>query len=178
VISVKRILSFDEYAAANKIAIQHGTRKRQINYFLCLWVNPFIGAIVFPAAVWEAVKTWKAPGDNGLAFGLWVGASAYGLYLLLYPLLFRRKIRTLYKQQELHREWLVELSEEGIHSAIPGLSDSRLEWSYFDSFVETAELFVLVKKLRPVFISLPKRALTSSEQDELRPLLDAHLAKE
>jgi hypothetical protein len=177
-ISMSRVLSFREYAAANKIALLHGTFGRRMNYLFYLWINPFLGTLALPIAIWKLVHAWNAPGDHGTSVGFWAGGAAFFLYLMFYPLLFRRKMKTLYKQQELHREWLIEVSDAGIHSTISGLSDSRLEWAYFNCFVETPEIFVMIKKLRPVFISLPKRVLTPAEQDELRSLLGAHLAKE
>ena len=174
---MSRVLSFREYAAATKIALLHGPFGRRMNYLFYIWINPFLSTLALPIAVWKVFHAWNAPGDHGTSVGFWAGGAAFFLYLMFYPLLFRRKMKTLYKQQELHREWIIELSDEGIHSTVPGLSDSRLEWSYFNGFVETPELFVMSRKLRPVFISLPKRLLTSAEQDELRVLLAAHLAK-
>ena len=71
--------------------------------------------------------------------------------------------------------WTIELSQEEIHSVLQGRSDTRFQWVFFNSFVETNEMFTLLKKQRPVFLTIAKENLQPREQDELRSLLLAKL---
>ena len=86
-------------------------------------------------------------------------------------------MRKLYEQQRLDREWEIDISERGIRSKLIGLAESHLEWAYFDSYVETANSFVLLQKLRPVFLTIGATNLDTTQKTELRGLLDAHLTR-
>ena len=133
-ISSSRFFRSGEYAAANKIALLHGTFGRRMNYLFYLWINPFLGTLALPIAIWKLVHAWNAPGDHGTSVGFWGSEEPHSFfYLVFYPLALSSKYEdTPTKQQELHREWLIEISDAGIHSTISGLSDSRLEWAYFN----------------------------------------------
>jgi hypothetical protein len=173
-ISINRVLPFDEYALATKLALLHSTRARRIRFFLNMRIFPALAILIVPLSVWLAINDWNEPGDHGGAFALQLGLAAYGAIMLYCPFSFRRKIRKLYEQQGFHQDWLVEVSEKGIHSAIPSQADSQLEWNYFDSCVETAGLFVMIRSSTGTFISLPKSLLDRPEQEELRQLISAH----
>jgi hypothetical protein len=84
----------------------------------------------------------------------------------------------MYRQQQLDREWEIEVSESGVRSMLAGLADSRLDWAYFDYYVETPESFVLLKKLRPVFLTVQSLNMNDVQRTELRGLLNAHLVRE
>jgi hypothetical protein len=121
------------------------------------------------------ISTWQEPGNHGGAFGLNVALATYGLIVLYCPVSFQRKTGKQYKRQGFAKHWLVEVSPEGIHSAIKGQADSRIEWAYFDSCAETDAMFVLIKRSTGTFISLPKTSLSAVEQDELPSIIAAHL---
>ena len=95
--------------------------------------------------------------------------------LSLHPLGFRRRLRKIYRRQELDQPWTIRLEATGIQSTVHGKADTRFEWAYFDRYVETADLFTLIQTKRPAFITLPKWALNSDEQAELRRLLRDHI---
>ncbi len=86
-------------------------------------------------------------------------------------------MRKLYKEQELSLPWTIKLSEEEIHSVVQGRSDTRFQWAFFDSFVETEEMFTLLQKRRPVFLTIAKESLQPVEQAEVRTLLQAKLGR-
>jgi hypothetical protein len=86
-------------------------------------------------------------------------------------------MRKMYRQQRLERTWEIEISEQGVYSKLVGLADSRMEWAYFDFYVETTNSFVLLQKLRPVFLTIGAASLDSTQKTELRSLLDAHLVR-
>ena len=117
---------------------------------------------------------WNAPGPHAAEFGAGCGLAWYFGYLGFYPVIFKRKMRKLYREQELSLPWTIELSQEDIHSMILGRSDT-LQWVFFNSFVETDEMFTLLKKQRPVFLTIAKENLQPEEQDELGSLLLAKL---
>jgi hypothetical protein len=174
-ISVTRVLPFEQYAASNYLALRHGTFKRRFCCFAYVRLGPLLAIIGLPVTLWLMVHAWRAPGQHGAEFGASCGLAWYFGYLGFYPLLFKRKMRKLYREQELSLPWTIELSQEDIHSVIQGRSDTRFQWVYFNSFVETNEMFTLLKKQRPVFLTIAKENLQPREQDELRSLLLAKL---
>ena len=176
-ISITRVLPFELYAASNYLALRRGTFKRRFWYYFCIRFVPFIGAIGLPLSVWLMHWSWSAPGRHAAGFGAACGISAYFVYLCFYPLLFKRKMRTHYKDQELSLPWTIEISEEDIHSVIQGRLDTRFQWVFFNSFVETDEMFTLLKKQRPIFLTIAKKDLQPGEQDELRSILLAKLER-
>ena len=176
-ISVTRVLSFDEFAASNRLALLHGTIGRKVSYIACCFVLPIISLVALPIAGWLLISTWQRSGNHADEFGVLSGVFAMFLVFLFWPLLFRRKMRKLYRQQQLERVWEIEVSERGVHSKLVGLADTHLEWVYFDYYVETPNSFVLLKKLRPVFLTIGAISLDTSQKTELRGLLDAHLAR-
>jgi len=175
VISITRVLPFELYAASNRLALQHGTFKRRLSYFVCVRFGMLIGIFGVPLSLWLMHYAWNAPGPHAAEFGAACGIAAYFSYLCCYPFLFRRKMLKLYKEQELSLPWTIELSEEEIHSVIPGRSDTRFQWPFFDSFVETEEMFTLLQRRRPVFLTIAKESLQPVEQDGVRSLLQAKL---
>jgi hypothetical protein len=110
-IAVKRVLSFDEFAASNRITLLHGPIGRKLNFILCGYVLPILGVAALPFVGWLAVRAWHEPGDHAGLFGVLCGMLAMCAYYALYPLLFLRKMKTLYRQQQLDREWEIEISE-------------------------------------------------------------------
>jgi hypothetical protein len=176
-ISVKRVLSLEEFARSNRLALIHGTARRKFNYLAFCFIIPILSFASLPFTGWLLIDAWRRPGNHAQSFGILCGALGMSLYFMLCPLIFRRKIRKIYRQQQLDREWEIEVAENGIRSRLIGLADSHLEWAYFDAYVETREAFVLLTRLRPVFITIAKAALNDTQRTELRGLLDAHLER-
>ena len=170
-ISVTRILPFELYAASNYLALRHGTLKHRFCYFTYLRFGPFLGVIGVPLAVWLMVLFWRLPGKHAGDFGLSCGLLWFAGYLLCYRWLFQRKMRKLYKLQELDLPWTVEVSHEGIHSVIQGRADTKFEWAFFDRFAESEQIFTLLKKERMIFLTIGKDSIQVEEQDRLRSLL-------
>jgi hypothetical protein len=176
-ISLKRVLSLEEFATSNRLALMYGTTTRKFNYLAFCFVIPILSLASLPFTAWLLVDVWRRPGNHAELFGLLCGVLGISVYFVLCPILFRQRIRKLYRQQQLDREWEIEVTGNGIRSRLIGLADSHLEWAYFDSYVETTETFVLLKKLRPVFITIAKASLSDAQRLELRSLLDSRLER-
>jgi hypothetical protein len=176
-ICIKRVLSLEEFAASNRLALMHGSTARKVNYLAFCFVIPILSLASLPFTVWLLVDIWKRPGNHVEFFATLCGVLGISLYFVLCPVLFRYRIRKLYRQQQLDRECEIEVAENGIRSRLIGLADSHLEWAYFDSYVETRETFVLLKKLRPVFITIAKATLSDPQKVQLRELLDGRLER-
>jgi hypothetical protein len=174
-IRFSRVLPFDEYLAANRIANLHSTRWRRVQYIAFMKVLPALAIILVPLGAWLAINAWREPGNHAESFGLNLALAAYGAVLLYCPLSFRRRVRKQYQRQGFHEHWLVEISPSDVHSAIAGQVDSRLEWGYFNSCIETPKLFVLIRHATGTFLSLPKTSLSADEQAELRAIIASHL---
>jgi hypothetical protein len=177
-ISIRRVLQLEEFAKSNRLALLHGTFGRKFSYLMNCFVFPILCfALLLPLSTWMAIHTWLWPGDHAAEFGLWCGLLGLSVYYVIFPLLFRRRIRKMYQQQRLDRQWEIEISEAGIHTKQVGLADSRLEWAYFDFYLETEDQFLLLQKLRPVFLTIPKGSLDVIHTKALRDLLNAHLVQ-
>jgi hypothetical protein len=173
-IQVTRVLTFNEYVTSNRITLLHSTPSRRLAAIISLYVLPIVGVVGVVLTVWQMNRLWAGPG-NGAAFGFWSGVLGGSFVCCFYRRFYRRKLRRLYKQQELHEPWTISVDKTGVQSIIPGKADTRLEWAFFDRYVETPELFTLIQSKRPTFITLPKSVLGPDEQAELRQLLSDHV---
>jgi len=174
-ISIVRVLPFELFAASNYVALRHGTAKHRFCYLTYLRFGRYLGIIGVPLSIWLMVFFWKLPGQHGGAFGGSCGLLWFFGYLACYRWLFKRKMRKLYKLQDLGLPWTIEVSRDGIHSAIRGRSDTRFDWAFFDSFAEADAMFTLLKKERLIFLTIGKDSIDSAQQDELRSLLSEKL---
>ncbi|NYF80135.1 YcxB family protein [Granulicella arctica] len=170
-ISITRVLTFEEYAASNKLALRYGTLRRKCKFFVYLYAMPTLGLLLFLFATWMLIDTWKSS-DTYVSWFIWMGGSLCWIFC---PWFFRKRTRRSYKEQELHLPWTTEISETGVHSVIPGKAASHFEWTFFSSFVETSELFIILQRKRPIFITVPKDSLDPVQQIELRALLITNL---
>jgi hypothetical protein len=157
------------------MACRHASAWQQVNFYVCVYVLFPGGLLSLPLLIWRACKVWSSPGDHGGSFGLLCGAVFAAGYYACWPLLFRRKIARLYDQQQLDREWELEFSDDCVRSKLLGLAESRLEWPYFQTFVETSDIFLLLRTRRLAFVTVSKASLDESQQAELRTLLKKHL---
>jgi hypothetical protein len=67
-----------------------------------------------------------------------------------------------------------EFDEEGLHGTTDGGQPATTPWGQFHRVHESPELFLLYLSPR-VFLCLPKRALATREQNELRRLCREHV---
>ena len=88
-ISVTRVLTFQQYAASNYLALRHATFKRKFWYLVCVRFGPIVGVIGVPLALWLMYYAWNAPGPHGAEFGAGCSLAFYFVYLCFYPLLSR-----------------------------------------------------------------------------------------
>jgi YcxB-like protein len=109
-----------------------------------------------------------------VAIALAVFAVLVGFPRLLYRRISRRLVRD---NPGLHGPATLTVTEDGLHTRAAN-TESRIGWSRYQRYVETAESFVLLASDRPgaALQVLPKRALaTPAEVERLRALLDHHL---
>ncbi len=177
-IAFTRAMTLKEFEVGNRLTNLHGTAKLRHQYWRNIRVLPWVGIAGLVFLLWNVVHIWSLRGDHGIEFGWTCGLAAYCGCIAYTPFRFKKRIGNLYDQQELHRESLTEVSIDGIHSKIPGIAESHLEWAYFDVFVETKESFFVLKKLRPMFVLIPKHVLDQKQEEELRQLLASRLAQE
>jgi hypothetical protein len=102
---------------------------------------------------------------------LW-GLVAFWAYCLWYaPRYAARKMITGSPSASLPH--IAEMSEDGLYFRTSG-GESRLTWNLIIGWVEVERVFALF--LSPLtFFPIPKRALTSQQQDELRRLLNNNI---
>jgi len=175
VIQVRRILKIEEYIQSNRLACRSGTTSQRFQFFLCAWGLFPLGVVALPFLAWRLAAVWQLPGDQGTRVALLSGAIALAGYCAFWPLLYRRKVAKLYAQQQLDREWELEFSEECIRSKFVGLVESRLEWIYFQRFIETPKIFLVLRTKRPAFLTVSKETLNAKDVAALRALLASRL---
>jgi hypothetical protein len=101
----------------------------------------------------------------------------YGLFLCFFSSFTKFQSKAKFrKMTQLHGKYLVDLDETGIHYIAPS-GESRMEWKVWGSFAEGTSSFVLVQRGSTMFMPIPKRELSTSQIDELRTLLAAHLPR-
>lgn len=177
-IAFTRAMTIKEFELGSRLTNLHGTAKLRHQYWRNIRVLPWVGAAGLIFLLWNAVRIWSLPGDHGAEFAWTCALAAYCACVAYSPLRFKRRVKNLYDQQELSRESLTEVSIDGIHSKVPGIAETHLEWAYFDGYVETRESFFVLKKLRPMFVLIPKQVLDQNQEEELRQLLASRLARE
>jgi YcxB-like protein len=171
-VSITRTLTLKEYGTANGLALRNGTARQRRNYFFCVKFGPYIGGLFLLLSILFGVSSWRA----GRADWSPVVLLISGVVLCAQPVMLRLKIKKLFVAQQLDRPWMLEADEDGVHSVVPGLADSRLTWQYFTTFVETDDLFLLINSRRPAFVSFPKRELDAGMLEELRGLARGNIA--
>jgi YcxB-like protein len=111
-----------------------------------------------------------------VAIALAVFAVLVGFPRLLYRRISRRLVRD---NPGLHGPAALTVTRDGVHTRA-ATTESRVGWSRYQRYVETAESFVLLASDRPgaALQILPKRALAApAEIGRLRALLDHHLQR-
>ena len=174
-IQITRLLTFKQYAASTRLANLHGPLRRKLNYIAFIYFLPLLALVGVPITMAMERAAWHRHGDQGGPVFIWGSLFGVSIYYLCSPLLFRKKMRRLYKQQELDCPWTLELSDQGVRSTIPGKADTHFEWAFFDCFIETKDLFCLLQKKRTVFITIANDSLGPAEYDELKRLLATNL---
>jgi hypothetical protein len=173
--TVQQSLTFPQFLAASRLYALHTTVRQKVNYFGYLFVLPIFGAVMLPFTAWIFVSSVRSGDGNALISGLALGLFLGGLYLLTNRLRYRARMRKLYKAQSHELPHIVEFSDEGIHTTVPGLMDARFEWAFFESFIESTDLLLFIRGPRSIFVAVAKSNLDASQEAELRTLLNEHL---
>jgi hypothetical protein len=72
------------------------------------------------------------------------------------------------------REVEVEIDESGYRDQKPGVCGGWIDWKDFTGWRESDNIFILGRNLS--FVTVPKRALTPEQQQELRKVLSARFS--
>ena len=174
-IRIRRSLTFKDYVASNKIALMNANFSRKASFILSIRVLPFVGLLGFLLSVQTLIRLWTRPGNNAGAFGIGCGLAGLGVLLCVQPFIFQRKLRKMYQRQDLDQSWILEVSPQGVRSTIPGKADTHFEWAFFNRYIETKDLFILLQLKRLIFVTIPKTSLGPGEESELRELLSTYL---
>jgi len=167
-ISINRTLTLEEYVAANRLAYKHSSLWRRMNLYGGLYVMPVIGAVLTIECVLLVLISRSVHAFEVFSFPL-------GLYFCLWPLLYHRKLKRCYLNQNLDKEWSVELSDTGVRSVLSGQFDAVLNWQFFRCSEETDKLICLINTKHLSFISIPKHLLSEEQLEEIRLLAAKHL---
>jgi YcxB-like protein len=97
----------------------------------------------------------------------------WGIWLIVVSLISKRTMKKRYGMQKLDVPFKLRADYEGIEIS-KGDSFTRYGWKSFDKVVDSKDMTLLVVN-KLVYIPIPKRALTSEQQSELRTLLAMHI---
>lgn len=166
---IRYAVSFEEFVEASKQWGLAAARKRNASYFES-WRGVVL--LIFLLATGLLISQWRgpvllvAPVLLVVYFGL-----AYLYRRMICPRVFRRR----YEEQKAGLDVCCTISEMGIESETSdGLKFVRLLWPALVRQIESDTTFVLY--LNPLQILIvPKRAMTSQQQEEFRALLAKHV---
>lgn len=175
-VRVTRQLSFRQYLALMRLMHRYGAADARRRYFAFLYVLPVLGVLMAPFATIMTFRTTTI-GPHEFVGIFWRFLLFAAIYSVCYPFFFLWRTHRFYRQQELGREWIVELSEEGIRSILPGKSDAVAPWSFFRCFTETSDLIALLEPQKLRFVAIERARLIPAQYTELKSLLEAHLQR-
>ncbi len=166
-------LTFGDYKAAQMLHMRQKLTRR-INYhfwFSAVPVLAVVGLIIFVAFDLRRITT-LAPVLFGIEGGLiWIA--------VFFPLARAYNLRKCFKQllPSTHRDKpiLLEISDEGVVSSIPGVSEGRFFWDAILRFAknEKVHLFYVTEKR---FLFVPTCAFQTEQLSELTDLIARKLA--
>jgi hypothetical protein len=105
-----------------------------------------------------------------------IGALCLSMLANVSLYLWRKKAIRRYQYSanaELMESVKVHIDETGYRNEKSTMCGGWIAWDGFNGWRESKNIFVLGRNL--TFISLPKTAMSSAQQDELRTLLNSHL---
>jgi hypothetical protein len=175
VTTVAYTITFPQYVAAARLYALNTTLRQKIGYIVYLYVLPILAAFALPVALWVFIANVKSPGGDDVSMGIALGIVLTIPYFLFNPRRFRARMRKLYKSHSHDLPHTVEFSSDGIRSIIPGILDAHFEWAFFNTFMETDDLLLLLIRQRASFVVAAKSNLDATQQAELSALLAAHL---
>jgi hypothetical protein len=174
-VRITRLLTFEQYVASTRLIHFHTTLRRKFAYVTFFYITPPLSCLGILFAIYKMIQSWQTLGDGG-EFVVWLILLWFSCCFVHYPFAFRKKLRKLYREQELGMPWTLEVSDEGVRSIRPGRSDTRFEWGYFDGYIDDWEFFCLVRSKRLAFVSISKSELATEDFNELMTILPAHLS--
>ena len=153
--------TFDDYKNAQFLHLKSSTWLR-INRFFAMIGNPIIGILLILLSVWLASLRISTP--------LMLFESAIGLYLVLYPLVFRRRLRRCYVRTRVGSgECTLNFSDELI-AAEQAHAKSQIQWGAVSKFSEDTKSFLIY--LAPAkFFYIPKRFCSDIQLTQLREMV-------
>jgi len=143
--------------------------------------------------VWCAKEARKLPGRSlvfglSIVLGVCIGLSFTYLPIWLstaFVLTLAAQIAASYWRKRALRshayavnskrmeEVRVQIDDAGYQDERPGLCGGWMKWDSFTGWQEAKSVFILGRNM--TFVTIPKRGLESSQQDELRTLLTKYL---
>ena len=174
---IRFTLTMDDYREGNRLWHLNSTLRRKINYYLFVRFGYWIGTPLFCVALILFFANLFAPPHQmgAAASGVMAAAGWVGLICIVSPFIYRRTVARSFREQKLTTERILTADDSGIHVArTDGAMESRMGWTAFDKAIESDSIFALFPNLR-TFVPVPKRAMTSEQQQELRALLAAHV---
>jgi hypothetical protein len=153
-------LTEDDYRQGYKASRRRKTSSLWLNRigYVCLF-------LVLPIALSESIF---GPDRSFPNLALLWGLAAFWGYCLWYAPRYASK-KMIKGSPSASLPHAVDISEEGFHSRTP-VGESRLTWNQFIGWVEVDRVFALFPS--PLtFFPIPKRAMSSEQQEELRGIL-------
>lgn len=104
-----------------------------------------------------------------------VPGAIFSLLFLSIPFLSRHRQKTSYaNSNSLHGNLALDIDDSGIQFGGP-VTSARVDWAYFNKFLEDDRTFVLYAKNQSVFNIVPKRALSRAQVVRFRQYLEQNV---
>jgi hypothetical protein len=168
-VEIRYTLTIPEFKEAYGAVLRRASFRHRFYYWNYTWMGLTIGLVLLGLAV--LLFGTKEP-NQPLIF-IWVVIAFVNLAA---PWRYRGLIRRSYKMQNLDAEIVVRLDPDGVTVMRPSRDiTTHYGWSAFERQIESRGMFTFCPA-RMQFVPVPKRAMTSEQQDEFRALLAAHIS--
>lgn len=163
-------LTLDDYKAAQ---VLH--RRQKFTRQLAVWIWPALTLLGLAAMVAFTLT------DHSELFVDSLAVTAGALFITVWMLaarwyLLRKCFKQLFPPTRIDRSSAIDIDDEQILSAVPGVSEGKIFWQGLLQFAQNNKVTMLyISELR--FIFFPTSVLTLEQREELKELVKRHGVK-
>jgi hypothetical protein len=158
----------DDFVSAGQLAVQTKSKSAATQRYFLVGFGVLLSMYGVFTAIAKHTLSALWPGLIWGSILLGIGAL-YGFYGYHFRRMYR-KVPLLRARRNL------DIDDHNIQFKT-ATSESRTPWDVYIKFAENKDTFILFQQGNQIFIPIPKRELSTSQIDELRTLLAAHLPR-
>lgn len=167
-------LTLDDYKAAQQLHLRRslGMRLTYIFWYVVVPILAGLGAFAF--IIFDVSKLTRYA---ALYFGLEVALVWLSIFLPIMRFYTLRKcFKQLFPPSRTDRSSSIDIDEERVLSAIPGVSEGKFFWNAIIDFAQDEKVTLLYIRKR-AFLFFPTPTLSPDQRAELNALIARHVVK-